>query len=284
MGSTWQDRMMSDGVQVLATTESVCPECLARIPAQRVMRGDDVFLRKTCPEHGDFETIVWRGQPGLDDWARPKIPAHPSNPFTLVECGCPLDCGLCPDHRQQTCCALLEVTQRCNLRCPVCFADAGGSSDDPPLSTIDFWYRRLLDLSGGPCNIYLSGGEPTLRDDLPQIIRMGRELGFSYFQLNTNGLRLAAEPEYLDALKEAGLSCVFLQFDGTDDRIYRQLRDVKLLDRKIATIEQCALAGVGVVLVPTLAPGVNVDNIGATVSPLAIPRGRSARSADRPCA
>lgn len=95
-----------------STTESVCPDCLARIPARRVTRGDDVYLEKSCPQHGDFQTIIWRGQPAFAGWVRPKIPTAPQTPFTAVANGCPFDCGLCPDHRQHTCTALLEVTQR----------------------------------------------------------------------------------------------------------------------------------------------------------------------------
>jgi len=247
-----------------AKTESVCPECLARIPAERVIRGGDVYLRKHCPQHGQFETIVWRGDPAYTTWIHPKIPAYPQAPFTSVDRGCPYDCGLCPDHRQQTCTALLEVTQRCNLRCPVCFADAGTSIPDPSLDTISMWYQRLLE-AGGPYNVQLSGGEPTLRDDLPEIVAMGRAMGFSFIQVNTNGLRLATDPDYVSALKQAGLASVFLQFDGTDDGIYRHLRGANLLAKKITAIERCAQHQIGVVLVPTLVPGVNVSAVGAII-------------------
>ena len=263
MASSWLDlTLTTETDRILSTTDSVCPECLARIPAQRVQRGDDVYLRKVCVTHGTFETIVWRGQPAYTDWARPKIPAHPKKPFTPIDRGCPFDCGLCADHCQQTCTALLEVTQRCDLRCPFCFASAGSASiSDPDLNTIDHWYRRLLE-AGGPYNIQLSGGEPTLRDDLPDIVALGTSLGFNFIQLNTNGLRLAREAGYVQRLKAAGLSSVFLQFDGTRDDIFQQMRGVKLLDRKRAALEHCAEAGLGVVLVPTLVPGVNTDDLG----------------------
>jgi uncharacterized radical SAM superfamily Fe-S cluster-containing enzyme len=252
----------SDIEHVISETESVCPECLGRIPAQRVARGEDVYLCKTCPEHGHFSAVIWRGQPGFASWVRPKLPSHPEAPFTVVERGCPYDCGLCPEHRQNSCCVLFEATARCDLDCPVCFAAAGGSPPpDPDLTTIEGWYRRLLD-AGGPFNIQLSGGEPCLRDDLPEIITLGRELGFTFFQLNTNGLRLARDAPYLRRLTEAGLSTVFLQFDGTRDPIHVQLRGRALVDRKQAAIENCIEQGVGVVLVPTLVPGVNVDDIG----------------------
>lgn len=248
--------------QVLSTTESVCPECLASVPARRVARGEDVYLEKSCPQHGSFRTIIWRGQPAFSSWVRPKIPTSPQNPFTEVQHGCPHDCGLCPDHRQQPCCVLLEVTQRCDLRCAFCFAKAGGKqAADPSLEAIEAWYRRLL-AAGGPFNIQLSGGEPCVRHDLPDIIALGCSLGFTFFQVNTNGLRLARDPAYLQKLKAAGLSTVFLQFDGTRDEIYQKMRGGKLLAKKLQTIEQCTKHGLGVVLVPTLVPGINTDNIG----------------------
>jgi hypothetical protein len=104
-----------------------------------------------------------------------------------------------------------------------------------------------------------------LRDDLPEIISMGRSSGFSFIQINTNGLRLAREPSYLKALKDAGLASVFLQFDGMEDSVYRKLRGRELLREKMLAVEHCAAQGIGIVLVPTLVPGVNTDQIGAVV-------------------
>ncbi len=248
--------------EILSHTESVCPECLARIPAARVLRDGDVYLEKTCPQHGDFRTVIWRGLPAFTSWVRPKTPSFPKNPFTEIKQGCPYDCGLCPEHQQQSCCVLLEVTQRCDLHCPVCFADSGNDrSSDLTLDAIEAWYKRLL-TAGGPFNIQLSGGEPCVRDDLPEIIKLGRKHDFTFFQLNTNGLRIARDAEYLSQLKEAGLSTVFLQFDGTRDEIYKTIRGRELLDVKMAVIERCAEQNIGVVLVPTLIPKVNADDIG----------------------
>ncbi|MEI2659687.1 MAG: hypothetical protein V9G11_06900 [Bifidobacterium adolescentis] len=158
--------MNIDPSQIIAETESVCPECLMRLPAYRVQKGDDVYLAKTCPVHGDFETIIWRGKPDIRTWKKPKTPSHPAKPFTPVSKGCPFDCGLCADHRQQSCCVLLEVTHRCDLRCAVCFADANNPihppKPDADMATIEHWYRRLLE-AGGPFNVQLSGGEPSRR-------------------------------------------------------------------------------------------------------------------------
>jgi 7,8-dihydro-6-hydroxymethylpterin dimethyltransferase len=246
-------------------TESLCPECLARIPAVRVSRGDAVYMDKRCPEHGEFQSVLWRGEPSYAGWARTKVPAHPRFPHTFVDRGCPLDCGLCPDHRQQTCTGLLEITQQCDLRCPVCYADSGLRAErDPDLGQIQGWYRTLLD-AGHACNVQLSGGEPTLRDDLPEIVALGRSMGFPFIQVNTNGRRMAQEPAFVERLKEAGLSSVFLQFDGTEDAIHHTLRGAPLSEIKASAIGNCEQQELGVVLVVTAVPGVNLGNIGPII-------------------
>jgi tetraether lipid synthase len=252
--------------KLLSRTESLCPECLQLIPASIVGRADQVFLEKTCPRHGSWQTPIWRGSPGYETWQRPKTPAHPELCYTEVKDGCPYDCGLCADHRQNPCSVLLEVTQQCPLGCPICFADSAVSIElaDPDLGQISDWYDRIM-AAAGPCNIQLSGGEPTVRNDLPEIIALGRRKGFSFIQLNSNGLRLAEETGYAERLAEAGLTTVFLQFDGLDDHIHVQLRGRPLMQQKRTAIERCGAAGLGVVLVPTLVPGVNSDAIGAII-------------------
>ncbi len=260
------DIKKQDVKEIIGRTQSVCPVCLKRIPAERIKEGDSVFLRKTCEEHGDFKTVIWRGKPDYLSWEQQKKPEYPKVCLTRSEKGCPFDCGLCPSHRQQICCALIEVTQRCNLRCPVCFADAGeeDSTKDPTPEELLDQLRMIWDTTG-KCNIQLSGGEPTVRDDLPDIIRAARSLGYTFFQLNTNGIRLGEDPDYVQALKEAGLCTVFLQFDGTRDDIYRRLRGRSLFKAKQKAIEVCGRNQLGVVLVPTLVPGINTDHIGDIV-------------------
>jgi len=243
-------------------TESLCPVCLEKIPAERIQKGNDTFLRKECPKHGIFEAIIWRDEPAFENWQVEKIHTHPKNPFTEVSKGCPFDCGPCAEHLQNPCCVLLEVTQRCDLNCPVCFADSFGKlTIDPELSEIQRWYERLLETQTN-LNIQLSGGEPCVRDDLPEIIKLGKKAGYSYFQLNTNGLRLAKDKNYLKKLKEAGLSSVFLQFDGVSDQIYQIIRGRPLIELKELAIQNCIEVGVGVVLVPVIIPGVNDNEIG----------------------
>lgn len=247
---------------MIAATESVCPVCLQKIPAFKVAEADGIYMEKTCPEHGDFRVLLWRGsKEEYRNWQRQKQPRAEHYCHTQVEKGCPYDCGLCEDHLQQVCCVLLEVTQRCNLHCPVCFASAGGPSEDPSLEEIGSWYDELMK-AGGPFNIQLSGGEPTMRNDLADIIRLGKEKGFTYFQLNTNGLRLAEDYTYLQELVAAGLNNVFLQFDGLCEKPYEILRGQPLLEKKLTAVENCGKAKVGLTLVPTIAPDVNDQEIG----------------------
>jgi uncharacterized radical SAM superfamily Fe-S cluster-containing enzyme len=253
-------------IQLLSSTESLCPVCLQRVAAIREQQGDTVYQVKHCPEHGVFRTPIWRGSIPFASWLRPKKPSAPRQAFTTGENGCPFDCGLCPAHGQHTCTALIEITSRCNLRCPVCFADAGkeAAAAEPTLDQIGFLYDRILAASG-PCNIQLSGGEPTMRDDLAAIVELGRSKGFGFIQLNSNGLHLASDPEYALSLKEAGLASVFLQFDGLSSAIHLALRGRDLRETKEQAIAHCAAAGLGVVLVPTLVPGVNTGEIGAII-------------------
>ena len=248
--------------RVIAKTESLCPVCLKKIPAIKWNRNDETYMEKSCPEHGRFTTLLWRGSTPMEKWVRNKVPARIKNPNTPVDKGCPYDCGLCEDHRQHTCTALIEVTQNCNLKCAFCFASSDGShQEDLSLETIDAMYRSVMETSG-KCNIQLSGGEPTLRDDLPEIIKMGHEIGFPFIQVNTNGIRLGEDENYVKLLKEAGLDSVFLQFDGTNDQIFRKLRGKPLFEIKIKALENCKKYGIGVVLVPTLVSGINDQDIG----------------------
>lgn len=248
--------------RVLAHTHSLCPHCLKKIKARRVQRGDSVFLVKECPDHGPMETVIWQGKPGIEQWVRNKTKAGPERHATTTHEGCPFDCGICPRHNQRTCTTLIEITQRCNLNCPVCFADSNNHIPDPNLDEIQRGYQRIKTLTNGQCNIQISGGEPTIRDDLPEIIRMGKAMGFGFIQVNTNGLRLADDEPFLIQLKQAGLDSLFLQFDGIDDRVHLALRGKPLQKIKEQTIALCQKHNLGVVLVPTLVPGTNDSQVG----------------------
>lgn len=248
----------------LQQVDSICPECLVRIGGRLVSRGDSVFLEKQCPEHGSFETRVWQGTPSFESWFRPKLPYYGGVRQKMGE-GCPFDCGLCEHHTQRTCTALVEITARCNLQCPVCFADSGGIEPDPDQEILRIMFEDIYAQTGG-CNLQLSGGEPTVRKDLVQVVRLAKAAGFQFIQLNTNGLALAADPELCHQLQQAGLSSVFLQFDGVDDNAFIALRGKPLFETKCLAIENIAAAGIGIVLVPTVVRGVNTRQLWDIVS------------------
>lgn len=113
--------------------------------------------------------------------------------------------------------------------------------------------------------LQLSGGEPAMRDDLPELVAEAATMNFAGIQLNTNGLRLASEPGFARTLKEHGLSWVYLQFDGTDDTVYETLRGKPLFDQKRRAVERCAEAQLGVVLVATVRRGTNDHMLGDIV-------------------
>ena len=246
--------------RALRETRSVCPICLKNLPAL-LTRGEDgvICLEKTCPEHGFFRVPVWQGKVDFDAWLLGTEPLAADSAL-----GCPSNCGICPEHEIGTCCALLEVMKRCNLRCRFCFADGGSCEADPSTAEMKAAIRDIAEKCGGPL-LQFSGGEPTLRDDLPQLVRCAKEAGCSYTQVNTNGIRLARDPDYARRLAEAGLDIVFLQFDGTTDEIFETLRGAPLLETKREAIRVCSALRMGVTLVPTVVKGVNDRNLGELV-------------------
>jgi uncharacterized radical SAM superfamily Fe-S cluster-containing enzyme len=153
------------------------------------------------------------------------------------------------------------VTQRCDLTgCAYCFAGTPREGRDLSLGELAAQMKSFV--RPGETFIQLSGGEPCVRNDLPDVVRAATDLGCAYVQLNTNGLRLARDEKFTARLADAGLSFVFLQFDGVDDAVYRHLRGRDMLNVKIRAIENCAKYKIGTTLVPTLVRGVNTGAIG----------------------
>ncbi len=241
-------------------TFSVCPLCLRQIPAVLEKKEEKVFLRKTCPEHGEFSCLVWEGTPSLESWRSSRFPL--SSPPAIPPENCPAGCGLCEGHLQGSCAVLLEVTERCQLRYPICFADAGKSEGPEPNPDFLEELLRLARKKAPRAILQISGGEPTLREDLPELLRYARNLSFPGIQVNTNGLRLGEEPEYAARLKEAGAGWIFLQFDGLRKETHKTLRGRDLREIKERALKACEKARLGVVLVPTLVEGINSEEIG----------------------
>lgn len=263
---------ITDGMRILNKTQSICPVCHRPVDAYYCENTseDRVYFVKKCPQHGVFRTTAAENAADYTDWTdNPVINIPPKKVMTTgatKDGECPLHCGVCNNHLQTACCVLIDVTERCNQHCPYCFAKAEEDADrsrEPSLEEIGKKYDLLLELGEErPFNIQLSGGEPTVREDLPQIIKLAREKGFEYVQINTNGRKLALEEGYAETLKAAGASVIFMQFDGTNDEIYKKLRGEPLFEIKKKAIRNCEKAGLPVTLVPTVVEGVNTDNIG----------------------
>ena len=254
-------------MQVLKQTKSLCPECLKVIDATVYEEDGKVYMRKTCPEHGEFQDLYWSD---YEQYVRVEkfryVGDGLNNPRTETVNGCPYDCGICPNHKSHTVLGIIDVTNRCNLRCPVCFANAAatGYVYEPTKEQIRGMLENLRRNDPVPATaLQFSGGEPTVREDLFELIRMAKELGFRHVEVNTNGLRLAESVEYCKGLREAGMSTVYLQFDGLTPEVYKFTRGRDLLDVKMRAIENLRKAGVkSIVLVVTLIKGVNDNQLG----------------------
>ncbi len=257
-------------MQPLKTTRSICPECFKVIDAKIYEENEEVFIEKTCPEHGSYKDVYWED---AAEYKRAQeftvIGSGIENPMTPTVHGHPFDCGLCPQHKTETCLGIIDVTNRCNLRCPVCFANAAvsGVVYEPTREQIATMLKQLRNIKPVPATaLQFSGGEPTVREDLPDLIRLAKEVGFEHVEVNTNGIRLAQSVDYCRELANAGASTIYLQFDGVTREPYIAARGLDLLDTKLQAIENCRKAEFdSVVLVPTIVKGVNDHQLGDIV-------------------
>ncbi|MEM2137364.1 MAG: radical SAM protein [Candidatus Methanomethylicia archaeon] len=259
-------------MKVLRKTQSLCPECLRVLDAEVYIDDDNLIkIQKTCPEHGFFNEVYTFSDPELYFWAEKYFhePSGVSTPLTKTVNNCPFDCGLCPSHKSATVLAIIDVTNRCNMRCPICFANAAsaGRVYEPSLDQIKGMLEKLRSIGPvSPPALQLSGGEPTVRDDLPDIVRMAKNMGFRHVEVNTNGILLANDINYYKRLLDSGVSTIYLQFDGFNDDLYLKLRGIPMKDIKLKVIENARKIGhESIVLVVTLAKGVNDDQMGEII-------------------
>jgi uncharacterized radical SAM superfamily Fe-S cluster-containing enzyme len=255
----------------IKSTKSICPECLKVLDATIFEDDCKVYIKKECQEHGAFQELYWSD---YDQYMRAeKLRCDGeglNNPRTQTVNGCPYDCGICPEHKSHTALAIIDITNRCNLTCPICFANAAaaGYVYEPTKEEVTGMLENLRANDPVPATaLQFSGGEPTIRNDLFDFVRKAKELGFRHVEVNTNGLRLSQSVDYCRELKEAGVSTVYLQFDGLTPDVYKFIRGVDLLDTKMKAIENCRQAGFNsLVLVVTLVKGVNDSQLGDIIN------------------
>jgi uncharacterized radical SAM superfamily Fe-S cluster-containing enzyme len=241
-------------------TTSLCAACLEPVPAKVIIEGERVYYLKRCRQHGPEKVLIaddadyWRRQ---KDWLKPGD--RPLVTQSRTEAGCPFDCGLCPDHEQHSCLAIVEVNQACNLACPVCFADAADhAGSHRPLAEIEAMLDLLVASEGEPDLVQLSGGEPTIHPDFFAILDMCKARPIRHVMINTNGVRIAQDPAFVDRL--AGYAPrleVYLQFDSLEDEALLHLRGARLSRIRRQALEQLERVGLSTTLVAVVKRGVN---------------------------
>jgi uncharacterized radical SAM superfamily Fe-S cluster-containing enzyme len=241
-------------------TTSLCETCLELVPAKIIGEDGGVYYLKRCDRHGVQKTLIsddipyWKSQ---RDWLKPGD--RPLKPQSRTEHGCPWDCGLCPDHEQHSCLAIIEINQACNLTCPVCFAESSTKlTGHRSLVEIEALMDVLVASEGEPDLLQLSGGEPTLHPQLFEILAAAKRRPIRHLMINTNGLRIAREDGFAERLAAfmPGFE-VYLQFDSLQREALLDIRGADLAKVRIQALEALEKAGISTTLVVTVKKGVN---------------------------
>jgi 7,8-dihydro-6-hydroxymethylpterin dimethyltransferase len=258
--------MKSDANYVfLELTRSICPVCRITIDAQILIRDGKVWMRKRCPTHGPFESLIYGDAELYVNSARYNKPGTiPLQYSTEIREGCPHDCGLCPDHQQHACLGIIEVNSACDMACPLCFAEAGPGFS-LTLEEVEEILDHLVATEGNPEVVQFSGGEPSVHPQIVPMMRAAQARGIPNVMLNTNGKRIARDDRFLDALAEIRPN-IYFQFDGFQSETWRIIRgEPDILDEKLRALDRLASIGCSVILVPAVERGVNEGEIGQIV-------------------
>jgi uncharacterized radical SAM superfamily Fe-S cluster-containing enzyme len=260
---------LRENERLIRYTQSICPECNRLLEAAVFERENKVFMRKVCPDHGEIEELYFGSYKMYERfsayWKDGKGTHAPNVP--MERCMCPYNCGLCSNHLSHTGLANIIVTNRCDLTCWYCFFYVkkgleGAYVYEPTIEQIVEMVRMLRSERPVPGNsVQITGGEPTLREDLIDIIKAIKAEGIDHIQLNTNGITIALKgPEYAIALRKAGVSNLYLSFDGVTPRT-----NPKNHWEVPYVLDACRKAGIGVVLVPTVIKSINDHELGLII-------------------
>lgn len=248
---------------------SICATCFRRVEAKIVFEDGRVFLLKRCPEHGREKVLM---ADDVEYYRRCreifiKPPEMPLRYNTAVQWGCPYDCGLCPGHEQHTCLALIEITDNCNLRCPICYASSGPERTlFRPLETIEKMLDAVVRNEGEPDVVQISGGEPTLHPDFFNILELAKQRPIRHLMVNTNGIRIAQDKGFAERLAEFMPDFeIYLQFDSFEQEALRELRGADLRTVHQQALERLNRLGVSTTLVVTLKKGLNDGEMGRII-------------------
>lgn len=252
------------------TTQSLCPECNTVIEARIFEDDGKAVMEKTCAEHGGFRDIISSDVKlylKMEQWTFGDGRGL-TNPAIPSATRCPEQCGLCSMHTSHTGLSNVDLTNRCNLTCPVCFANANaaGFLYEPSFEQVRKMLQALRNERPVANRVVqFSGGEPTIYPRFHDAVRLAKEMGFSHIQCATNGI-MFTDLEFAMKAKEAGLHTLYLQFDGACDDIYRRTRGESLMEQKMKCIENVRKAGLKICFVPTIVKGINDHQIGDIIN------------------
>lgn len=250
----------------LSVSKGVCRECGKLIPVRYVARENQVFLERHCPEHGTAASLVAESL----DWylKAQKFPIHSRKPVKTVAktVECPRNCGPCSFHAQRCNLPVVSITNACELRCPICFTY---NRKDRIFHMSVAEFERHLDFvvesTGGVDLINITGGEPTLHPELLQLLAKARRPGIGRVTMNTNGLRLAHDPDLAKRLAELGVYVV-LSLDTLESQRSIAIHGRDIVAEKLRALEVLAEYDVQTTLLMVLIGGVNEDELGKVVA------------------
>jgi len=248
---------------------SICTTCFRKIDGKIVFQDGRVFMLKHCPQHGS-ERVLISDDVNYYRQCREvylKPPEMPLRRNTPIMYGCPYDCGLCPDHEQHSCLTLIEVTDACNLRCPICYANSGPERQTHrPLALIESMLDAVVANEGEPDIVQISGGEPTIHPDFFAILDAAKRRPIRHLMVNTNGVRIARDADFAKRLASyKPFFEIYLQFDSLRSKPLEIIRGADLRDIRMKAIERLNELDLSTTLVVTLQRGVNDDEIGEII-------------------
>ena len=249
-------------------TLSLCPECLKRVDAKIVFENDKVFMLKRCPEHGNSKVLIADDVEYYKNIRNYNKPSETPLKFnTKTHYGCPYDCGLCPDHEQHSCLTVVEITDRCNLSCPTCYAGSSPTyGRHRTLEEVKTMLDTIVTNEGEPDVVQISGGEPTLHPQFFEILDYAKQLPIKHLMVNTNGIRIAKEPDFVKQLAQYMPDFeIYLQFDSFKKEVHQQMRGASLEDIRKQAIAHLNKVNLSTTLVVTLQKGLNDDEIGEII-------------------
>ena len=249
-------------------TLSLCPTCLKRIDAKIVFEEGKVFMLKRCPEHGRSKVLIADDieyYKNIRNYNKPSEFPYKFN--TTTDYGCPYDCGLCPDHEQHSCLSIIEVTDRCNLTCPTCYASSSpGYGRHRTLDEIKKMLDTIVANEIEPDVVQISGGEPTIHPQFFEILDYAKQLPIRHLMVNTNGIRIAKDIEFTRRLASYMPDFeIYLQFDSLRPEVLEKLRGQDLTEIRRKAIENLNEFNLSTTLVVTLEKGLNDGEIGEII-------------------